>query len=102
MPVVEAELLRQHYEDADAILEYGSGGSTLMAAEMEGKHVTSVESDKAWWQMMMECFEANPASIVYCRHALFPNRTNARMELPRGRAFLETVCTVFIGCVGDG
>ena len=62
MPVAEAELLRQHYEDADAILEYGSGGSTLMAAEMEGKHVTSVESDKAWWQMMMECFEANPAS----------------------------------------
>lgn len=62
MPEAEAELLRQHYEDADVILEYGSGGSTVMASEMEGKHITSVESDKAWWKMMMEWFETNPAS----------------------------------------
>ena len=26
MPEAEAELLRQHYEEADVILEYGSGG----------------------------------------------------------------------------
>ena len=62
MPEAEAELLRQYYEKADVILEYGSGGSTVMASEMECKHVTSVESDKAWWQMMMEWLDANPAA----------------------------------------
>jgi hypothetical protein len=43
------------------ILEYGSGGSTVVAAELANKHVTSVESDKAWWKMMMEWFDANPS-----------------------------------------
>jgi len=62
MPEAEAELLRQHYEEVDMILEYGSGGSTVMASEMEGKHITSVESNKAWWKMMLEWFETNPAS----------------------------------------
>ena len=62
MPGAEAELLSQHYEDPDVILEYGLGGSSVMASEMEGKHITSVESDKAWWKMMMEWFETNPAS----------------------------------------
>jgi hypothetical protein len=62
MPEAEAELLRQHYEEVDMILEYGSGGSTVMASEMEGKYITSVESNKAWWKMMMEWFETNPTS----------------------------------------
>ena len=37
----------RHYASAPSILEYGSGGSTVLAAEL-GARVISVESDKAW------------------------------------------------------
>lgn len=43
----ESEFLCRYYEAADTILEYGSGGSTVLAAEL-GRTVFSVESDKAW------------------------------------------------------
>lgn len=45
LPDVEAQWLRAAYERASVILEYGSGGSTALAAEMGGKTVFSVESD---------------------------------------------------------
>ena len=60
LPEPEAEALRAAYGAADTILEYGSGGSTVMAAEMPGKHVTSVESDRGWARMMRDWFRANP------------------------------------------
>ncbi len=60
LPEPEAEALRTAYAAADTILEYGSGGSTVLAAEMEGKHVTSVESDRSWARMMKDWFRANP------------------------------------------
>lgn len=60
MPAPEAELLRSVYADADTILEYGSGGSTVLAADMPGKTVFSVESDKNWAAMMRDWFAANP------------------------------------------
>lgn len=60
LPDAEAAVLRAAYAQAEVILEYGSGGSTVMAAEM-GKHVTAVESDRAWAQMMRDWFAANPA-----------------------------------------
>ena len=44
----EAEALRAAYAGARVILEYGSGGSTVLAAGMPGKRVFSVESDWAW------------------------------------------------------
>lgn len=47
-PPEEASLLRACYERANVILEYGSGGSTLLAAEQPGKLVFSVESDRSW------------------------------------------------------
>lgn len=47
LPDAEAAFLREAYGRAKAILEYGSGGSTVLAAEL-GKPVVSVESDKAW------------------------------------------------------
>jgi hypothetical protein len=46
-PQREAELVRECYLAAGTILEYGSGGSTVLAAEL-GKRVTSVESDRGW------------------------------------------------------
>jgi hypothetical protein len=60
LPEAEAERLRAAYEGAGVVLEYGSGGSTVMAAEMPGKTVFSVESDRDWAEMMLGWFEANP------------------------------------------
>jgi len=60
LPEAEAAMLRAAYEEAGSILEYGSGGSTVMAAEL-GKRVLSVESDQAWAQMMRDWFAQNPA-----------------------------------------
>lgn len=60
MPAPESALLRDVYSQSDVILEYGSGGSTVLASEMHGKTVFSVESDKDWAQMMRAWFEANP------------------------------------------
>ena len=48
LPGAEAELLRRSYGDARVILEYGSGGSTVVAAQQPGKLVFSVESDRNW------------------------------------------------------
>ena len=60
MPAEEAEAVRAAYEAASVILEYGSGGSTVMASEMPAKQVFSVESDKTWAQDMRAWFEQNP------------------------------------------
>lgn len=48
LPEEEAEYLRQTYRNGRVILEYGSGGSTVFAAQQPGKLVFSVESDRAW------------------------------------------------------
>lgn len=47
----ESEFLCRYYEAADTILEYGSGGSTVLAAEL-GRTVVSVESDRDWAERM--------------------------------------------------
>jgi hypothetical protein len=43
----ERDFVVKYYEAAEVILEYGSGGSTVLAAQL-GKTVTSVESDRDW------------------------------------------------------
>lgn len=53
-------MLTGYYSAATNVLEYGSGGSTVLAAEMPGKHVFSVESDRGWAQMMRDWFDQNP------------------------------------------
>lgn len=60
MPDAEADALRAAYTSARVILEYGSGGSTVVAAEMAGKHITSIESDRKWARMMKRWFAENP------------------------------------------
>lgn len=47
-PEAEAAYVRQAYEKAEVILEYGSGGSTRLGAELHGKLIYSVESDRSW------------------------------------------------------
>ena len=46
------ELVKKHYIKAKVILEYGSGGSTVLASEMPGKTIYSVESSRVWTKMM--------------------------------------------------
>lgn len=48
LPEAEADRLRESYFRAKIILEYGSGGSTVLGSERPGKLVFSVESDHAW------------------------------------------------------
>lgn len=62
--------VEQLYETAETILEYGSGGSTVMASEKPGKTVFSVESDLAWCQKMQDYFDtAGTASSVTLHYA---------------------------------
>jgi len=60
MPPAEADFLHKQYVVASVILEYGAGGSTLLAAEMAEKQVFTVESDQDWIAMMQAWFAANP------------------------------------------
>lgn len=54
LPPEEAAHVRTHYAAADVILEYGAGGSTLLAAGMKDKLVFSVESDWHWARRLQE------------------------------------------------
>lgn len=70
LPPAEADLVRAQYEKARVILEYGSGGSTVLAGDMADKVITSVESDRAWVDMMKAWFRAHPpVSPVQLHHA---------------------------------
>ena len=70
LPEAEAALLSAEYAAASVILEYGSGGSTVLAGEMPGKRVFSVESDPDWAAMMRDWFaQSPPASPVAVIHA---------------------------------
>ena len=68
-PEEVGDWVRAHYEAASVILEYGSGGSTVMASEMEGKRIFSVESDAQWCDMMQGYFDhagtKSPVTLHY-------------------------------------
>lgn len=70
LPPEAAQALSDAYADARVILEYGSGGSTVLAAGMAGRTVFAVESDAAWLRAMRAYFDANPpAADVRLHHA---------------------------------
>ena len=68
-PKEVAAFVRRTYAEAAVILEYGSGGSTFLAASSAGKHIVSVESDPAWAHRMREIANAHdlpsPPRVVY-------------------------------------
>lgn len=69
MPEAETAHLRKCYAQAQVILEYGSGGSTEMAAQMPGKLVLSVESDRVWARdLRRKIAQAKPLSQVIVQH----------------------------------
>ncbi|MCE6967245.1 hypothetical protein [Cereibacter sphaeroides] len=58
------------YREAKVILEYGSGGSTVLAANMPGKLTISVESDRKWsLDLQRKLNTASLASPVIIWHA---------------------------------
>lgn len=70
MPKIEVSFLTSIYERARVILEYGSGGTTRIAAGLPGKFIMSVESDRKWaMDLQQEIDASNPASPVTVYHA---------------------------------
>ncbi|PKP83715.1 MAG: hypothetical protein CVT80_12330 [Alphaproteobacteria bacterium HGW-Alphaproteobacteria-2] len=57
-PPEEAAWVRECYGAARVILEYGSGGSTVLAASQPGKQVFSVESDRRWARRLRRHLDA--------------------------------------------
>lgn len=74
MPDAEAEAVRDAYAAAEVILEYGTGGSTVIAAGLEGRTVFAVESDARWLARMQAWFDAHPpaASLILHRADIGP------------------------------
>lgn len=68
LPPREGALLREAYADAGAILEYGGGGSTVVAASASGRHVMCVESDPEWCDRLRAATQAMP-SVPVLHHA---------------------------------
>lgn len=69
-PPSVAEFVQQEYATANVILEYGSGGSTALAAAQTGKKVFSVESDPAWAARMRTYLDqAHPDADVTLHYA---------------------------------
>jgi hypothetical protein len=61
--------VREIYPKAKSILEYGSGGSTALAAELPDTAVFSVESDRDWVGMMQSWFgHEPPRGTVHMHH----------------------------------
>ncbi len=60
MPDAEAALVRSAFQDAKVIWEYGTGGSTVMASELPGKSILSVDTDQAWAKAMQDWFARHP------------------------------------------
>lgn len=68
MPPEEKTYLIERYREASIILEYGSGGSTELAASLPGKLVFSVESDRDWarrLQLKLELAQTQSPTIVF-------------------------------------
>lgn len=69
-PEAEAAAVTAAYQNADVILEYGSGGSTVLAGEMPNKTVFSVESDAQWAEGLQTWFVNNPPRSPVHIHAV--------------------------------
>ena len=69
LPPEEADLLRARYTAAKTILEYGSGGSTELAASLPSKLVIAVESDRNWaLKLQLQLDQANLPSPAIVWH----------------------------------
>ncbi len=74
-PEAEAAWVTEQYARAGVILEYGSGGSTVLAGEQLGVTVFSVESDLDWSANLAAWFDANPPRANVQLHPVDIGRT---------------------------
>lgn len=77
LPEAEAAWVTESYNAARVILEYGSGGSTVLAGEMLGSTVFSVESDLAWAQNLQDWFDQNPPLAHVVLHPVNIGKTQS-------------------------
>lgn len=70
LPPEEAAIVRQCYASARVILEYGSGGSTLLASGDKDKTIFSVESDAEWSANLAEFFVSHPPAAKVILHTV--------------------------------
>lgn len=77
MPAVEAAALVAAYQAAGVILEYGSGGSTVLAAGMADKTIYAVESDRDWLDGLVDYFLSNPPAARVVLHHVDIGATKA-------------------------
>lgn len=75
LPPDAALALREAYAGADVILEYGSGGSTVLASELPGRSVTAVESDRGFARRVRSYIAARPAARQVTVHHANIGRT---------------------------
>ena len=68
LPPQEAATLAAAYQAASVILEYGSGGSTLLAAALPGRRVFAVESSAIWMAKMEIWFHDHPPKAQVMLH----------------------------------
>lgn len=68
LPPEEAAAVAAAFAAARVILEYGSGGSTVLAAENARAKVFSVESDAAWVEKLRGWFSSHPAKAQLVLH----------------------------------
>lgn len=65
-----ASYVISQYKQYNSILEYGSGGSTAIASELEDKLILSIESSEEWANSLSEYFRISPLtkSVPLIRH----------------------------------
>lgn len=85
LPAEERALLEAHYGKAGQILEYGCGGTTLLAAAM-GKPVVSVTSDKALAGRVMSRLPGLGADVLVHHVDIGPIDASGRPLKPRAHA----------------
>ncbi len=84
LPAAEAAAVRAAYGAAGVILEYGSGGSTALAAALPGKTVFSVENDRDWHDGLADWFRGNPPAADLHLHFVDTGPTG-RWGMPQGQ-----------------
>lgn len=77
LPDEEAKHLREVYSRATSILEYGSGGSTILASQLEGKHIFTVENDLMWAHNMRHVLEQEKYPSPAIIHSVDVGETGA-------------------------
>ncbi len=75
LPEAEAAFLRDGLSGAGVVLEYGMGGSTVLAAETAGRALFSVESDAGFAGRLRGWLSANPTRREVVLHHVDLGRT---------------------------